>query len=677
MLVYRNFLLIFAVFLATFTKIYAQLGFCSGNSGDAIFTETFGTGTTISALPPGTTTYNYTTTDPQDGYYLVSSNTGYYDWHNTTDHTLGDTNGKCLIVNADFTSGEFYRTTINGLCEFTTYEFSAWLLNLLPNYGCGGNGIPINVRFEIWDVTDTSLLASGDTGNIYGTNTPIWNPYGLVFQTLAGQSAVLLKMLNNGVGGCGNDLAIDDIVFKSCGDLITVLDANTNSNTSICSTETPYTLQLNAIPDYSVFTTHFFQWQESTDGINWINIPGETNQNITLSVTTSTYFRTKVAEYAANVNNEDCLTYSDEYYLEVNQLPTPPNLACWESATINTTTCSWDVSGTQPPAPTVACWETATFNTTSCSWEVSGTQPPAPTNLDCWETATFNTASCSWEVSGTQPPAPTNLDCWETATFNDITCLWEVNGIQPLEPTVACWETTIFNADSCEWEVFGEQPIENQEVYINLCPNNTEVLAPDTNMLNPSYSWNTGASSNSISIDSAGTYSVEISDGCSTTIFTYYVEAVSTPILESVYSEGNTIVVTTVNSGDFEYAINDSEYQLSALFTVYQGGIYTIYVKDIFNCETVSTTYLHFKIPTFFTPNGDLYHETFTIEGLEYFDSSEVFIFNRYGKLLKSAKNSSFNWDGTYNNEKMPTDDYWYVVKVNQQTYTGHFTLRR
>ncbi|MFM7747405.1 MAG: fibronectin type III domain-containing protein, partial [Bacteroidota bacterium] len=70
-----------------------------------------------------------------------------------------------------------------------------------------------------------------------------------------------------------------------------------------------------------------------------------------------------------------------------------------------------------PPAPTgLACYQTATFNTTSCSWDISGTQPAAPTGLACYETATFNTTSCSWIISGTQPAAPTGLACYETAT---------------------------------------------------------------------------------------------------------------------------------------------------------------------------------------------------------------------------------------------------------------------
>jgi len=305
---------------------FAQLGFCQGNSGDPIFTEDFGTGTDYGPpLAAGITTYNFVGFNgPQDGEYTVGSNTFAYGWNMPSDHTPGDTNGKALIVNASFTPGEFYNISINGLCENTSYEFSSWLLNILPSSGCGNNGIPVNVSFEIWDITDTNLLANGDTGNIFGSATPNWQQYGLVFQTLPSQTSVILKMINNGVGGCGNDLAIDDISFSACGDFITVADSNNNAQLEICENETPFDLTLTATPDFSVYSTHFYQWQESIDGSVWIDIAGETNQVLNVPVSSSKFFRTKVAEDAVNLNNSQCISISDVFQLVVVQSPEAP-----------------------------------------------------------------------------------------------------------------------------------------------------------------------------------------------------------------------------------------------------------------------------------------------------------------------------------------------------------------
>jgi hypothetical protein len=107
----------------------------------------------------------------------------------------------------------------------------------------------------------------------------------------------------------------------------------------------------------------------------------------------------------------------------------PTGLSCWQTASFNEATCSWDVSGTQAVQPTLACYQTAVFNTTSCAWDVSGTQAAQPTNLSCWQTTSFNTTSCAWDVTGTQAAQPT-LACYQTAVFNTTSCAWDVSGNQ-------------------------------------------------------------------------------------------------------------------------------------------------------------------------------------------------------------------------------------------------------
>ena len=196
--------IIILLILLSITQNYAQLGFCSGSKGDAIFTENFGNGTNYGpALPAGVTNYPFIAGAPNDGFYTLYFNTNLYStWHNSPDHTPGTTNGlngKALIVNANAnTSGDFYKRIVTGLCINTTFEFSAWLMNIYnpgSNF-CGANEIPINVRFEIWNNIETILLSSGNTGNIIGTNFPNWQQFALVFTT-TNQTSVVLKMKNN------------------------------------------------------------------------------------------------------------------------------------------------------------------------------------------------------------------------------------------------------------------------------------------------------------------------------------------------------------------------------------------------------------------------------------------------------------------------------------------------
>jgi len=112
---------------------------------------------------------------------------------------------------------------------------------------CDDGGIPINVKFQIWDETDTALLKGGNTGDISSTNSPVYKQYALTFRTKPGQNSVILKMFNNGVGGCGNDLAIDDIIFRSCGDLTKITSqGNSEPEFAVCESEAPVSLTLTA-----------------------------------------------------------------------------------------------------------------------------------------------------------------------------------------------------------------------------------------------------------------------------------------------------------------------------------------------------------------------------------------------------------------------------------------------
>ncbi len=610
-------------------------------------------------------------------------------------------------------AGEFYRATVSGLCESTTYEFSAWLINLvIAGSFCStqpGGTIPINVSFEIWDSTDSSLLASGDTGDIFETSTPNWEEYALVFQTLAGQDTVILKMINNGQGGCGNDLAIDDIEFKTCGDGITIADSNMNAGVDLCLNGTTFSTTLTVTPDNSVFTNHFYQWQESSDGILWNDITGETSDTLIITnLTSTTYYRAKVAESAVNLNNEDCNTFSDTYLANITVAPILPALECWETATFNSSICDWEISGNQPDEPTglecweiatfndaicdweitgtqpleptnLECWEVATFNDVICAWEITGTEPLEPTDLECWETATFNESICDWEITGTAPVEPTDLECWETAIFNDAICTWEITGTEPLEPTdLECWETASFNETSCAWEITGTEPLDFIEESVSFCEGESIFISGNIGIQNPIYLWDTGETTEEIEVALGGVYTVEItSELCFTTVKTITVIENQVPVIESVISQGNDIVITTSNEGNFEYSLDGITFQSSNIFANVVGGYYTIYVRDTTGCGQDSTQHLHFIIPLFVTPNGDGYNDTFDLRGIEYFTSSEVFIFNRYGKLIKSGKNSPFQWDGTFNNQELPSSDYWYYIKIEDQVFRGHFAIKR
>ena len=82
----------------------------------------------------------------------------------------------------------------------------------------------------------------------------------------------------------------------------------------------------------------------------------------------------------------------------------------------------------------------------------------------------------------------------------------------------------------------------------------------------------------------------------------------------------------------------------------------------------------------FFSPNGDGTNDFWRILGIrsDFNAGSKVYIFDRFGKLLKELDPLSNGWDGTYNGLKLPQDDYWFHVYFeNGKAYSGHFSLLR
>ena len=182
---------------------------------DIDFEETFGAGTGTSCnLNGATTTYTcYSGGQMEDGEYSVSNtSTGFNSgWHQgMTDHTEGDTNGRMFVVNADIPVGEFYRRTI-ALNQNIDYTFSAWITTLYDTdtFICQGNSVPSNVRFRIEDLAGNTIEETV-TGDLANGPDPNWQEFFINFNTGA-NTAIQLVLINNAAGGCGNDLAIDDI----------------------------------------------------------------------------------------------------------------------------------------------------------------------------------------------------------------------------------------------------------------------------------------------------------------------------------------------------------------------------------------------------------------------------------------------------------------------------------
>ncbi len=188
-------------------------------------------------------------------------------------------------------------------------------------------------------------------------------------------------------------------------------------------------------------------------------------------------------------------------------------------------------------------------------------------------------------------------------------------------------------------------------------------------------------------INAAGNYRVVVTaqSGCESER-TITVNPSSTAVIEDViFTEGtynNTVIIQASGSGVYEYAIDNESgpYQDSNTFENILPGFHTVYVRDVNGCGVVSKEISILGFPRYFTPNEDGFHDTWQVLGVnsEFNKNIKIEIFDRFGKVLSQFNSTNLGWDGTYNSEKLPSTDYWFVATLpDGKVYRGHFALKR
>ncbi|EAZ94947.1 CHU large protein; uncharacterized [Flavobacteria bacterium BAL38] len=204
-----------------------------------------------------------------------------------------------------------------------------------------------------------------------------------------------------------------------------------------------------------------------------------------------------------------------------------------------------------------------------------------------------------------------------------------------------------------------------------------------------------GATNSTLVVDEAGTYSVIATNwltGCSsdpllptaTAVVTETTPATTMTIVQSEYFSDNATITVTVTggSGSIMYSLDEGSFQSSNVFTGVSAGEHLVTVIDTEGCTYMTQEVLIIDYPTYFTPNGDGINETWNIIGLNQADA-KLYIFDRYGKLLKqlSTTEASNGWDGTYNDEQLPSTDYWFTLDYTEngvgKQFKAHFSLIR
>jgi gliding motility-associated-like protein len=214
--------------------------------------------------------------------------------------------------------------------------------------------------------------------------------------------------------------------------------------------------------------------------------------------------------------------------------------------------------------------------------------------------------------------------------------------------------------------------------------------------LNPSqysFVWSTStgvlpAETNpSLLVPAAGTYSVQVTNTsslCSNSA-TAVVGSIVTPESATIsysafFSSEQVVTVNVVPAGDYLYQLDNGPFQSSNYFYNIPTGDHTITVKN----ECAELAPIPFRIvdyPKFFTPNNDGFNDLWNVFDLADQPDATIYLFDRYGKLLKQMSTVGDGWDGTYNSAEMPSTDYWFKINYKEngqfKEFKSHFSLKR
>jgi large repetitive protein len=263
--------------------------------------------------------------------------------------------------------------------------------------------------------------------------------------------------------------------------------------------------------------------------------------------------------------------------------------------------------------------------------------------------------------------------------------------------------------------------IQTQNGITTICVNQNDIvvrdLTLDSGISNPqdyTFEWFEGTGTNTTLVGTGSTYTVSTAViGGATRTYTVRVTTIS-PIpcsetsdpfdviqsgpawiptgtagytVSNAFSDSQTITVTIDGYGTYEYSIDEGPRQTSNVFENVSLGEHIIYVWDTeggiaYSCDALTIEGVQIiDYPYYFTPNGDGIHDKWNIVGLANQPSAKIYIFDRYGKLLKQISSTGEGWDGTFNGMLMPSTDYWFKVEYIEDNvikeFKAHFALKR
>jgi gliding motility-associated-like protein len=378
--------------------------------------------------------------------------------------------------------------------------------------------------------------------------------------------------------------------------------------------------------------------------------------------------------------------------------PVQPTVACYETATFNSTSCSWDVTGTEIINTTfISVCDDYTWANNGQTYTASGVYFGITTNcvselLDLTITPSFTntlsqTACDSYAWNGT---TYTSSGVYIGTTANCVTESLDLTIIPNILPsfpqvgpycsgaTIPPLTTTSTNGISGSWlpainntaittytftPTVGECAIiQTMSIFIAPILSSTNFVVICISDL--PFLWN----GNQYNETGIFTYNTSTAAGCdSVAILDITINpnpiASFTPSLNSFTETPQSIYFTNSSIGAISYSwdFGDGSYSTEVnpdhLYTDnLNGHTITLISESSEGCLGSSQITIEFiegliyYIPNTFTPDGDVYNQTFKPVFTSGFDpyNYEMLIFNRWGEILFETHDVTYGWDGKY-----------------------------
>jgi hypothetical protein len=486
--------------------------------------------------------------------------------------------GGSVVLNANVGQGLSYQWSLNGsqinganAASYTANASGNYSLDVLNSDGCSATSTVVSVT------VNALPTVSAGTNQTLCAGTAI---------TLSGSGASSYTW-NNGVS---NGVSFTPVSTQT----YTVTGTNANG----CSNTAQVTVTVNALPTPTIsYVGSPILCQGSTLALNssagssylWSN--GQTTQTIQV---------TQGGAYTVQVTNANgCVGTSNPVNITVNPLPAPsitaqgPTTFCQGGSVVLTSTgatsYAWSTNATTQSitVTTSGLYQVTVVDNKGCSGSSSPIQVTVLSPPNASITTIGSTALCAGQSTSLSAPAG-NTYLWSNgASTQNIT----VN-------TAGTYSVQVTNAAGCSANsnvvTISVNPVPVANISANgatsFCSGGSVVLSASAGA---SYLWNTGATTQSITVNSSGTFNVTVTGagGCNATSAATSVTVNALPTASitangnTTFCAGNSVLLSASNGNSYLWSNGATTPSISAT----AAGSYSVSVTNGAGCSATST----------------------------------------------------------------------------------------